>query len=98
MRQAAPVIATIALMSISPFDGALAQAPSPLATTTKLLTQATGIKPERLISDDQIRSAITKLTGVSDLETERKEAPESAWFARDRADIDAEISEHLDEL
>ena len=98
MRHPVPVIATIALMFVSPFDGALAQAPSPIATITKPLAQATGIKPERLISDDQIRSAITKITGVSDLEAERKDAPSTAWFARDKADIDGEISEHLDEL
>jgi hypothetical protein len=70
----------------------------PLTGVDKPLTRSTGIKPERLISDDQIRSAISKITGVSDLEAERKDAPESKWFSRDRADIDAEISEHLDEL
>jgi hypothetical protein len=85
----------MAMVAVSPLNAALAQTPSPLAAAGKLLTQTTGIKPERLI---QIRSAISKITGVSDLEAERKDAPTSSWFSRDLADIDAEITEHLDEL
>jgi hypothetical protein len=98
MGQVIPLLATMAMVVLLSSNGAAAQAPSPLAAAGKLLTQTTSIKPERLISDDQIRSAISKITGVSDLEAERKDAPESKWFSRDRTDIDAEISEHLDEL
>ena len=97
MHAAIPVIVTVAVMVLSHSEAAFGQTPSPSSIASKVLA-TTGIKPERLISDDQIRSAISKITGVSDLEAERKDAPESAWFSRDRADIDAEISEHLDEL
>jgi hypothetical protein len=94
VRQATSIIVTAAICA----GPAPAQDMLPLTGVDKPLTRSTGIKPERLISDDQIRSAISKITGVSDLEAERKDAPESKWFSRDRADIDAEISEHLDEL
>ncbi len=97
MHAAILIIFTVAMMVLSHSEAAFGQTPSPSSITSKVFA-TTGIKPERLISDDQIRSAISKITGVSDLEAERKDAPESAWFSRDRADIDAEISEHLDEL
>ena len=45
-----------------------------------------------------MRAAISKITGVADLEAERKSAPASAWLQRDQGDIDREILQQLDEL
>jgi hypothetical protein len=77
---------------------AFAQSPAPLASAEKAVGQLGSSKGERLISDDQVRAAISKITGVADLEAERKTAPSSAWIQRDQRDIDQEISQQLDEL
>ena len=76
---------------------AFAQSAPPPARP-KAVAQLGSSNGERLISDDQVRAAISKITGVADLEAERKSAPTSAWLQRDQGDIDREILQQLDEL
>jgi hypothetical protein len=75
-----------------------AQSPLPQVTKSPTAAEVPGRTREPLISDEQVRKAISDISKLAELEAERKTVPDDAYFSRDKIDVDREITGHLNEL